>query len=160
MVFIEGLILCIILFLYYAIGIRKGAINLICLYEENVQNRAIKIGLTTPEKIKQSTFYFLLMGFIMYLAYPLICVYVINGTRGFFDCFFQTSTILLIMGVFNRIVIDIIWIGHTKAWIIPGTEDLRPYIPRKVHLMNWVVTILVLPAFMSIISWIMTFLLK
>ena len=24
------------------------------------------------------------------------------------------------------------WVGHTKAWIIPGTEDLRPYIPVTV----------------------------
>ena len=23
------------------------------------------------------------------------------------------------------------WVGHTDAWIIPGTEDLKPYITAK-----------------------------
>lgn len=36
------------------------------------------------------------------------------------------GAILLIMGVFDRLYIDWHWVGRTQAWIIPGTEDLRP----------------------------------
>ena len=32
------------------------------------------------------------------------------------------------MNVIDRFLVDDWWVGHTKAWIIPGTEDLRPYI--------------------------------
>lgn len=39
------------------------------------------------------------------------------------------GAILLIMGVFDRLYIDWHWVGRTKAWIIPGTEDLMPCRP-------------------------------
>ena len=28
----------------------------------------------------------------------------------------------------DRLLIDGYWVGRTKAWTIPGTEDLKPYI--------------------------------
>ena len=39
------------------------------------------------------------------------------------------GAILLIMGVFDRLYIDWHWVGRTKVWIIPGTEDLMPCMP-------------------------------
>ena len=36
------------------------------------------------------------------------------------------GAILLIVGVFDRLYIDWYWVGRTKVWIIPGTEDLMP----------------------------------
>ena len=33
------------------------------------------------------------------------------------------------------------WVGHTKTWDIPGTEDLKPYIPVSVAVRKWVVAI-------------------
>ena len=50
------------------------------------------------------------------------------------------GAIWLIMGVLDRLYIDWYWVGRTKAWIIPGTEDLMPCIPAKVHLLKWVYT--------------------
>ena len=36
----------------------------------------------------------------------------------------------MIEGLFDRFFIDWFWVGKTKAWLIPGTEDLMPYIPK------------------------------
>lgn len=63
------------------------------------------------------------------------------------------------MGIFDRIGIDLIWVGHTKAWIIPGTEDLTPYIPLKIHLMKWAVTLILYPIMGALICWIATIIL-
>ena len=41
------------------------------------------------------------------------------------------GTILLIMGVFDRLYIDWHWVGRTKVWIIPGTEVLMPCMPQS-----------------------------
>ena len=41
------------------------------------------------------------------------------------------GAILLIMGVFDHLYIDWHWVGRTKAWIIPGTEDLMPCMPQS-----------------------------
>ena len=29
------------------------------------------------------------------------------------------------------------WVGHTKAWVIPGTEDLMPYISKAGKQKKW-----------------------
>ena len=57
------------------------------------------------------------------------------------------------MGVFDRICIDGIWVGYTKAWIIPGTEDLMPYIPVKGHVKKWLVTLIFYPAVGALVCW-------
>ena len=34
-------------------------------------------------------------------------------------------------------LIDGYWVGHTNAWTIPGTEDLKPYITAKDKAKKW-----------------------
>lgn len=90
-------------------------------------------------------------GLLFYFGYSIICVYVINGAREFLSAFMQFLGILLIMGVFDRIVVDTLWVGHTKAWIVLQTEDLMPYIPLKVHLKKWLLTLVFYPIIAAII---------
>ena len=159
-ILIEGLGLCVLLFLFCLIGIRNGAVGLIHLYEKDVQQRAIAQGLTTAEKIRKNAVCFKMTGAILYMAYPLICVYAANGTRGFWTGFWLLTSLFLMMGVFDRIGIDVIWVGHTKAWEIPGTEDLKPYIPFKIHLKKWITMLVLYPAVAAVLSGIMALILK
>ena len=41
------------------------------------------------------------------------------------------------MNVIDRFLIDDWWVGHTKAWTIPGTEDLKPYTTGKDKARKW-----------------------
>ena len=72
-----------------------------------------------------------------YIAYVLVCVYPVNGTRGFLAGFWQLFVILSVMNLIDRFLIDSYWGGHTKAWTIPGTEDLMPYITAKDKTKKW-----------------------
>lgn len=42
------------------------------------------------------------------------------------------------MNLIDRFLVDGWWVGHTKAWTIPGTEDLKPYITRRDKLVKWI----------------------
>ena len=159
-VVIEGIILSACLYLVCAWGIRNGAVNMVYLYGKNVQDRVIELGMTTREKIDTSAKRFKIGGLLFYFGYTIICVFVINGARGFGQSFLQFLIILWIMGFFDRIVIDFIWVGHTKAWIIPGTEDLMPYIPVKTHVMKWMITIFLYPAIDALICLLMALILR
>lgn len=154
-VIIEGIILSLGLYLTCAWSIRNGAVNMVYLYSKEVQDRVIKQKLTTADKISLSGRRFKTVGLLVYFGYAILCVYGINGTRGFLPCFLEFASVLLIMGVFDRIVIDWFWVGHTKSWIIPGTEDLMPYITGKDHLKKWIVTIILYPACAAIICGIL-----
>ena len=72
-----------------------------------------------------------------YIAYVLVCVYALNGARGFLAGFWQMLVILSVMNLMDRFLVDDFWVGHTKAWTIPGTEDLKPYITAKEKAKKW-----------------------
>ena len=125
-VIIEGLGLGFLLYLICAIGIRNGAVNMVYLYDQNVQDRVVELGLTTPEEIRSRSARFKAICIPGYLVYVIVCVYLINGARGFWNGFWQLFVILSIMNLIDRFLVDGYWVGHTNAWVIPGTEDLRP----------------------------------
>ncbi|MDO5377946.1 MAG: hypothetical protein Q4G52_06395 [Clostridia bacterium] len=58
-------------------------------------------------------------------------------------------------GLFDRFFIDGYWGGHTKAWTIPGTEDLKPYIPQKTLIVKWGITIVGNPLIAAAIAGIL-----
>ena len=157
---LEGLGLGFLLYLICAIGIRKGAIGMVHLYDQKVQERVIELGLTTAEQIRKRSVLFRSLCLPGYLIYVLICVYVINGARGFFEGFWQGFVILFIMNLIDRFLIDEYWVGHTKAWIIPGTENLRPYITAKDKKKKWIMGTAGMALLAAILSGIMALILK
>ena len=128
---LEGLGLGVLLVLVCAVGIRKGAVGTVHLYSPQVQARCVALGLTTQEKIRRNAVGFKLLCIPGYITYVLVCVYAVNGARGFLTGFWQLLVILSVMNLIDRFLIDDYWVGRTKAWTIPGTEDLKPYIPAE-----------------------------
>ncbi len=137
-VLIEGLGLGFLLYLMCAFGIRNGAIGMVHLYSSEVQKRVIENGLTTADEIKRRSTLFKCICIPGYFIYVLVCAYGINGARGFIDGFWQMFVILSVMNVIDRILVDGYWVGHTNAWNISGTEDLKPYITAKDKQKKWI----------------------
>jgi hypothetical protein len=157
---LEGLGLGFLLYLICAMGVRNGAIGMVHLYDRKVQERVVELGLTTAEQIRKRSIWFRSLCLPGYLIYVLICVYMINGTRGFFEGFWQGFVILFIMNLIDRFLIDEYWVGHTKAWIIPGTEDLRPYITAEDKKKKWIMGTAGMALLAAILSGIMALILK
>ncbi len=134
----EGLGLGFLLILVCAVGIRKGAVGMVYLYDQKVQNRVVKLGMTTEEDIRNRSIRFKALCVPGYLIYVLLCVYLVNGARGFRSGFWQGLVILSVMNLIDRFLVDNYWVCHTKAWTIPGTEDLRPYITAKDKKQKWI----------------------
>ena len=137
-IILEGLGLGVLLVLVCAIGIRKGAVGMVHLYSREVQDRCVSLGLTTHEKIRRNALLFKVICVPGYIAYVLILVYAVNGASGFGAGFWQMLVILSVMNLIDRFLIDGFWVGHTKAWTIPGTEDLKPYITGKDKCKKWI----------------------
>ena len=157
---LEGLGLGFLLYLICAIGIRNGAVGMVHLYDQKVQERVIQLGLSTADEIRKRSVFFRSLCLPGYLIYVLICVYVINGARGFFEGFWQGFVILFIMNLIDRFLIDEYWVGHTKGWIIPGTEDLKPYITAEDKKKKWIIGTAGMALLAAILSGIMALILK
>ena len=152
MAVMEGIILSFVLLLVCVINIKDGPVGGVHYYEPPVQERVVELGLIAKEQIKKNlalSSAALLVPLVVCI--PLLVVF-INGARSFKDAFLQLLVIYMICGAFDRIFIDWYWVGHTKAWEIPGTEDLKPYIPAKTMICKWLSTLIGFPVLAAMIA--------
>jgi len=155
-ILLEGMTMCFLMLLVCVVGIANGSVGSVYFFEKEVQERVIELGLTTKEKIKRDYAIAGICLFVPLFVFIPAMVYFINGARGFADLFVQIGIILMMDGLFDRIFIDWFWVGKTKAWIIPGTEDLLPYIPKRTLIMKWIGTIVGYPLLAAIMASIMS----
>ena len=155
MILIEGIVMCFVLLVICVIGIANGPVGLVVFYEQEVKDRVVALGLTTKEKIQKTSIITVIALFVPMIVLVPLMVYGINGAKGFWDGYWQMLVILMISGLFDRIFIDWWWVGHTKAWIIPGTEDLMPYIYGKTLARKWLGTVVGFPILAAILAGVM-----
>lgn len=152
---LECIVICFILFLPCVVVIANGIHNGAFLFEKDVQERVIQMGLITKEEIDRNRKLFKICTMVVMIAFVLWAVYGINGARGFITPFLQIYALTMAEGLFDRFFIDAYWVGHTKAWTIPGTEDLKPYIPKKTLIIKWLIVIVGNPLIAAFLSGIM-----
>lgn len=155
MILVEGIVMCFVLLIICVVGIANGPVGLVVFYEQEVKNRVVELGLTTKEKLRKTSIITVIALFVPMLVLVPLMVYGINGAKGFWDGYWQMLVILMISGLFDRIFIDWWWVGHTKAWIIPGTEDLMPYIYGKTLVRKWLGTVVGFPILAAILAGVM-----
>ena len=156
LILIEGIVMCFILLIFCVIGIANGPEKFTVFYEKNVQEKAIELGYTTKAQIKKQTIISIIVLYLpCFILVPFMVCY-INGAKEFNEIFIQSLLIMYIMGLFDRFFIDMYWVEHTKAWDIPKTEELKPYIPKKVKIGKWLVTIVGFAIISLIIALIMS----
>lgn len=156
LVLLEGIVMCFVLLIVCVVGIANGPVGLVTFYEPEVQERAIELGLTTRQRIKRSTTLASIALFVPALVLVPYMVYGINDAQGFREGFLQMVAISLVFGLFDRIFIDWWWVGRTRTWIIPGTEDLMPYIYGRTLIRKWMGTLVFFPAVYALIAWAIT----
>ncbi len=91
---------------------------------------------------------------VLLIAAPLM-VFFVNNAESFLEGFLQLAVMYMLCGLFDKVFIDWYWVGHTKAWVIPGTEDLKPYINKKVWVKKIAAVVVLYPLLAALLSWIM-----
>ena len=152
---LECIVICFILLVPCVVAIANGVEQAAFLFEKDVQDRVVEMGLVTRERLDRNLKIFKTATLLVMTAFVIWAVYFINGARGFWKPFWQIYALAMAEGLFDRFFIDWYWVGHTKAWTIPGTEDLKPYIPKKTLIVKWLVTIIGNPLIAAALAGIM-----
>lgn len=153
---VESFAMCFLMIMVCVVGIADGPVGSVYFYEPEVQKRVIEMGLITEDKLKKRKAAAAAALFIPMLLFIPLMVFFINGARGFGESYFQLIVILMIYGLFDRIFIDWYWVGKTKAWVIPGTEDLMPYVPKKTMIRKWLGTIIGFPIIAALMAFVLS----
>ena len=105
-------------------SVRSGAINGLYFYPKAVQQRAYEIGLTDRETVKKQRRRFMTLFYIVMLTALVLIIAVWNQIRDFETAYLQALLFLEVMNIYDGTVIDKLWAGHSKFWILKGTEDI------------------------------------
>lgn len=125
MILIVQLILYCLLFTgMVAFAVRGGAIDGLYFYPKPVQERAFEIGLSDRDTVKKKRKRFMTLFYIVMLLAIVLIIGFWNKVSDFKTAYVQALLFLEVMNWYDGIVIDKIWVGHSKFWILPGTEDL------------------------------------
>jgi len=113
--FLECIVICFILFVPCVVVIANGVHNGAFLFEKDVQERVVEMGLITKEQLSRNKKLFKIISLTVMISFVIWAVYGINGARGFLTPFLQIYALSMAEGLFDRFFIDTFWVGHTKA---------------------------------------------
>ena len=105
-------------------SVRGGAISGLYFYPKAVQERAYEIGLTDRETVKKKQKRFMTLFYIVMLTALVLIIVVWNHVSDFKNAYLQALLFLEVMNIYDGVVIDKLWVGHSKFWILKGTEDI------------------------------------
>ena len=66
----------------------------------------------------------MILFFLVMLSALVLIIGLWNGVRRFWPAYWQALLFLEVMNWYDGIVIDRLWVGHSRFWIIPGTEEI------------------------------------
>ena len=123
----ELLLFCGVFTLMVKYAVRGGAIDGLYFYPKEVQDRAIEIGLTDRETMNKKKKRFMSLFFMVMTVLLVGIIAAVNQVKDFKTAYLQALLFLEVMNWYDGIVIDKVWVGCDRFWLLPGTEDL-PYI--------------------------------
>ena len=124
MIFLQLCLYCLLFTAMVRFSVKGGAINGLYFYPKTVQERAFEIGLTDRETVKQKRKRFMTAFYIVMLTALVLIISLWNRVSDFKTAYFQALLFLEVMNIYDGIVIDKLWVGHSKFWILKGTEDI------------------------------------
>lgn len=108
-------------------AVRGGAIDGLYFYPKPVQERAYEIGLTDRDTVRRKRKIFMTEFYIVMAVALILIIGLWNGVRDFKTAYWQSLLFLEVMNWYDGIVIDKVWVGYSKFWVLPGCEDI-PYV--------------------------------
>jgi len=121
---IQLILFCLLFTLMVRYSVRGGSVNGLFYYPKTVQERAFEICLSTREEMKKKRKVFMTEFYAVMGVALVLIIAVWNKVTDFKTAYIQALLFLEVMNWYDGIVIDKIWVGHSKFWILPGCEDL------------------------------------
>ena len=119
-----------------AFAVKDGAIGGLYFYPKPVQERAYAIGIADREDVHRKKVRFMTSFMLMLLAVLLMIIGLWNRMNDFKTAYLQALLFLEVSNWYDGIVIDRLWVGHSKFWIIAGTEGIPFVKPWKEILLK------------------------
>ena len=124
MICIQLILYCTLFTLMVKIGVGNNALNGLYFYPKPVWEKVYELGMTDRETTAKKRKRFMTAFFAVMAAALILIIRFWNGFHSFWPAYWQALLFLEVMNWYDGIVIDRLWVGHSRFWIIPGTEEI------------------------------------
>ena len=124
MIVLQLVLYCAFFTLMVKLAVGGSALNGLYFYPKPVQEKVYELGLTDRETVSRKKKRFMIPFLLAILSLLVLIIGLWNGVRSFWPAYWQALLFLEVMNWYDGVVIDRLWVGHSRFWIIPGTEEI------------------------------------
>lgn len=118
---------CLLYILLVKCAARNSGLNCLYFYPKEYIEEAHRRGIADKDAVMKKGRRFMLPFCIVIFAAVVLIVAVWNRVSDFKTAYMQSALFLVVVNWFDALVIDRLWVGHSKIWVIPGMEGV-PYV--------------------------------
>ena len=127
MILLELVLYCFLFFLLVKGAARNSGRNCLYFYSKEYLDEAQKRGIADKESTMKKGKRFMISFCIVMFVVLVLIFSVWNHVTDFKTAYLQAYLFLVVMNWFDGIIIDRLWVGHSKIWAIEGMEGV-PYL--------------------------------
>ena len=124
MIIVQLILYCALFTLMVKLGIGNSALNGLFFYPTPVREKVYALGLTDRQTVGRKRKRFMIPFFLVMAFALILIIRAWNGICSFWPAYLQSLLFLEVMNWYDGIVIDRLWVGHSRFWVIPGTEGI------------------------------------
>lgn len=127
MLLLQIALYCLLYFLLVKCAVQNSGRNCLYFYPKAYLDEAQNRGLADKAAVMKQGKHFMTCFCILIFAALILILARWNRVADFRTAYFQAALFLVAVNWFDGIVIDRLWVGHSKIWAVPGMEDV-PYV--------------------------------
>ena len=127
LVLLQIVLYCLLFVVLIKCAVRNSGLNCLYFYPKEYIDEAHKRGIADKNATMKKGSRFMIPFCIVIFVVLVMIISVWNHVTDFKTAYIQAYLFLVVMNWFDGIVIDRLWVGHSKIWIIEGMEDV-PYV--------------------------------
>ena len=118
---------CLLYILLVKCAVRNSGLNCLYFYPKEYIEEAHRRGIADKDAVMKKGKRFMIPFCVIIFAAVVLIVSVWNRAADFKTAYMQSALFLVVVNWFDALVIDRLWVGHSKIWAIPGMEGV-PYV--------------------------------
>lgn len=127
MLVVQIALFCLLYILMVKFAVRDSGLNCLYFYPKDFLAEADRRGLADKDAVMKKGTRFMVPFCIILLVALVSFIAFWNHVTDFRTAYIQSALFLVVVNWFDALVIDRLWVGHSKIWRIEGMEGI-PYV--------------------------------
>ncbi len=127
LILVQLVLYCLLYILLVKCAVRDSGRNCLYFYPKEYIEEAERRGIADQETTMKKGKRFMIPFCIIIFVALILIISAWNHVTDFKTAYIQAALFLVVVNWFDAFVIDWLWVGHSKIWIIRGMEGI-PYV--------------------------------